>query len=258
MDSWRAVEETRIPDASRLNPAYNMKQKLTALSQRYAAALRKHLRQGPRASLQPAHDLGRQAAALNLETLDVARIHDEALATLEVSSSRNGFIKRAEIFFAEAITPIEETHHAALKANVRLSRLNQTLGRRTVDLAASHRSLKQDIVQRKTVEQALKKSGEHSRKLLKESRRLQKHLQRLTHQIMSAQEDKRKKISRELHDEIAQTLLGINVRLLTLKKEAAVNAHGLKKEIVSTQRLVDNSVKSIKRFAREFGIHHRT
>jgi len=235
-----------------------MKRKLTALSRRYVTALRKHLRQGPRASLQPAHDLGCQAAALDLETLDVARIHEGALATLEASSSRDGFIKRAEFFFAEAITPIEETHRAALKANVRLRQLSKILGRRTVDLAASHRSLKQGIVQRKTAEQALKKSGEHSRKLLKESRDLQKHLQRLTHQILSAQEDKRKKVSRDLHDEIAQTLLGINVRLLTLKKEATVNARGLKKEIASTQRLVKQSVQTINRFAHEFGIHHRT
>jgi signal transduction histidine kinase len=243
---------------SGLNLEYNMKQKLTPLSQRYVAALRKHLRQGPRASLQPALELGRQAAALNLETLDVARIHEGALATLEASSSRDGIIERAGIFFAEAITPIEETHRAALEANVHLSQLHQTLDRRTVDLAASNRSLKQDIVQRKTVEQALKKSGEHSRKLLKESRDVQTHLQSLTHQILSGQEDKRKKISRDLHDEIAQTLLGINVRLLTLKKEDEINASSLKKEIASTQRLVDKSVKSINGFAREFGIHHRT
>jgi signal transduction histidine kinase len=235
-----------------------MKRKLTALSRRYVTALRKHLQQGPGASLQLALGLGRQAAALDLETLDVARIHQGALAAMEASSSRDGVIERAEIFFNEAITPIEETHRAALKANVHLNRLRQMLGRRTVNLAASHRSLKRDIVQRKTVEQALKKSGKHSRKLLKESRALQKHLQRLTHQILSAQEDKRKKISRDLHDEIAQTLLGINVRLLTLKKEAAIDAGGLKKEIASTQRLVNKSVKSIKRFAREFGIHHRT
>jgi len=235
-----------------------MKRKLTWLSQRYVAALQKHLRQTPRARSRPAHDWGRQAAALDLETLDVARIHETALATLEASASRDGIIKRAGIFFAEAITPIEETHRAALKANVRLSQLSKTLGRRTLDLAASQRSLQRGIVQRQTVEQALKKSGEHSRKLLKESRSLQKHLQRLTHQILSAHEDKRKKISRDLHDEIAQTLLGIHVRLLTLKKEAAINAHGLKKEIVSTQRLVDKSVKSIKRFASEFGIHNRT
>ncbi len=206
-----------------------MKRKLTRLSQRYVTALRKLLQQGPRASLQPALGLGRQAAALNLETLDVVRIHEGALATLEASSSSDGVIKRAEIFFAEAITPIEETHRAALKDKVRLGKLRQTLGRRTVNLAASNRSLKQGIVQRKAVEQALKKSGEHSRKLLKESLHLQKHLQRLTHQILSAQEDKRKKISRDLHDEIAQTLLGINVRLLTLKKEAAIDTDDLKK-----------------------------
>jgi signal transduction histidine kinase len=241
-----------------LNSAYNMKRQLTRLSQRYVVALRKHLKQGARANLHSAHNFGCRAAALDLETLDVARIHERALAALEASSSRDGIIERAEIFFAEAITPIEETHRAALKANVRLRQLSHALGRRTVDLAASQRSLKQDIVQRKTVEQSLKKSGKHSRKLLKESRRLQKHLQRLTHRILSAQEDKRKKISRDLHDEIAQTLLGINVRLLTLKREAAVNAHGLKKEIASTQQLVDKSVKGIKRFAREFGIHNRT
>jgi signal transduction histidine kinase len=235
-----------------------MKRKLKALSQRYQATLRKHLQQGTRANLQPALALGRQAAAINLETLDMAGIHQSALASLEAASSEDGLLKRAGIFFAEAITPIEKTHCAALKANVRLNRLKQALGRRTVDLAASHRSLQQGIIQRKSAQQALKQSGEHSRKLLQESRRLQKHLQRLTRQILSAQEDKRKKISRDLHDEIAQTLLGINVRLLTLKKEAAVNAHGLNKEIVSTQRLVDKSVKSIKRFAREFGAHNRT
>jgi signal transduction histidine kinase len=235
-----------------------MKRELIRLSRRYVTALRKHLKQGPQASLQPARGLGREAVAIGLETLDVARIHDGALATMEASSSRDGIIKRAEIFFAEAITPIEKTHRASLKANFRLGQLNKTLGRRTVDLAASNRLLKQGIARRKAVEEALQKSAEHAKKLLEESRHLQKHLQRVTHRILSAQEDKRKKMSRDLNDEIAQTLLGINVRLLTLKKEAAVNATGLEREIASTQRLVDKSVKSIKRFDRKCGKHHET
>jgi signal transduction histidine kinase len=231
---------------------------LIRLSQRYVTALQKHLKRGPRASLQPARGLGRQAVAIGLETLDVARIHDGALATLEASSSSDGIIERAEVFFSEAIIPIEKTHHAALKANLHLSQLHKTLGRRAVDLASSNRALKQGIARRKTVEQALKKSGEHSQKLLKESRQLQKHLQHLTHRILSAREDKRKEISHDLRDEIAQTLLGINVRLLTLKKVNALNTEGLQKEIASTHRLVNMSVKNIKRFAREFGIHNRT
>ncbi len=233
-----------------------MKRKLPALSQRYVAALKKHLKQGPQASLRAARGLGRQAVAIGLETLDVARIHERALATLEASGSKDGLIERAEIFFTDVITPIEETHRAALKASAHLNRLNKTLGRRTLRLAASNRSLKQGISRRKTVEVALKKSAEHCNKLLQESLALQKHLQHLTHRILSAQEDNQKKISHDLQDEIAQTLLGINVRLLTVKKEAAVNAKGFQKEIANTQRMVDKSVKSIKRFAREFGKHH--
>jgi signal transduction histidine kinase len=235
-----------------------MKAKLTRLSRGYVTALRKHLKQGPRASLQPARGLGRQAVALGLETLDVARIHEAALASLEASSSQDGVIKQAELFFAEAITPIEKTHRAALKANVHLRQLARTLDRRTVDLAASGRHLKQRVAQRKGVEQALKKSAGHYARLVKESRRLQKHLRHLTHQILSAQEEERAKISRELRDEIAQTLLGINVRLLTLKQGATANTEGLKKEIASTQLLVEKSKRTLSRFADELGKHHDT
>jgi signal transduction histidine kinase len=253
---WRSAGVKESSRRVAQSSIYGMKSHITRLSGRYRAGLRAHLKRSTAASLRSAQALGRQAVALGLETLDLARIHQGVLAKLEGSSRGDGLVKAAELFFAEALTPIEMTHQAALKAGIHLSKLNKTLGRRTVDLAASHRSLKAGIVERKSMEHALRKNSEHSRGLLKESRLLQKHLQRLTHQILSAQEDKRRKISRDLHNEIAQTLLGINIRLLTLKKEAALNAHGLKNEIVSTQRLVDNSVRSIKRFAREFGVKH--
>jgi signal transduction histidine kinase len=235
-----------------------MKRKLARLSRRYVAALSKYLKERPRASLQPAQCLGCRAMALGLETLDVARIHERALASLEASSSRDGIIKRAELFFAEAITPIEKTHRVALKANVHLNQLAQTLGRRTVELAVSGRHLKRGIVQRKAAEKALEKSGKHRINLLEQSRLMQEHLRHLTHQILLAQEDKRTQMSHQLHDEIAQTLLGINVRLLTLEKEATVNAKGLKKEIACTQRLVEKSKKTLSRFADELGKHHDT
>jgi signal transduction histidine kinase len=233
-----------------------MKRQLSALSGRYLAALRKHVKQRARASLEPARGLGRQAVAIGLETLDMARIHEGAIAALDASGSKDGIMERANIFFAEAVTPIEETHRPAVKATARLNRLNTMLRRRTADLDASKRSLKQGMARRKTAEAALKKSGEHYKTLLEESLALQGHLQRLTHRALSAQEDKRKKIGHELQDEIAQTLLGINVRLLTLKREAAVEDQGLQKEIASTQRIVHKSVKTINRFAREYGKPH--
>ena len=229
-----------------------MKRKLSALSQQYAAALKKHLKRGRRANLQPALKLGRQAVALRLETLELARIHEQALTTLEFSNSENGLSKRAEIFFNEAITPIVETHRAARQSKIDLNRLNEALNRRTLELAATNRQLQRGIVQRKGVEAALKKSGLHYNKLLRDSLQLQEGLRQLTHEVLVAQEEERRKISRELQDEIAQTLLGINVRLLSLKQEARGNTKGLKNEIASTQRLVAKSARSVRRVAREF------
>ncbi len=229
-----------------------MKQKLIQLSQRYATALRTHLKPGARASLQPALELGRQAVALGVETLELARIHERALNTLELTTSKNGFIQRAEIFFTEALTPIVETHRAARQNKTDLHRLKETLGRRTLELAVTNRQLKRGVLRRKRVEAALKKSGVHYTKLLKDSLHLQEGLRQLTHQVLAAQEEERKKISLELQDEVAQTLLGINVRLLSLKQESRNNTKGLKLEIASTQRLVAKSASSVRRAAREF------
>lgn len=229
-----------------------MKQKMNGLSQRYVAALRKHLKPGARASAQPALRLGRQALALGLATLDLARMHEQALVVLDLANTKNGHIRRAGIFFSEAITPIVETHRAARQSKVQLQRLNETLKRRTGGLATANRQLQRCVRQRQSVEAALKQSGEHYARLLKESLQLQEGLRQLTHRVLVAQEDERKQISRELRDEIAQTLLGINVRLVALKREARGNTKGLKNEIASTRRLVLKSAKSVRRVARKF------
>jgi hypothetical protein len=165
-----------------------MKPKLIRLSQRYVAALQKHLRQGPRASLQPAHDLGCQAAALDLETLDVARIHEAAPADLEASSSRDGLIKRAEIFVVDVKAPIEKTQRGAMETRVQLNQLNQTLRQRTRELAAANRRLKREIVRRQAPEEALQKGGQHRSQLLEHSRHRQIQLRPLSHPIPQPQE----------------------------------------------------------------------
>jgi signal transduction histidine kinase len=79
---------------------------------------------------------------------------------------------------------------------------------------------------------------------------MQEQLRHLSRQVLYTQEEERKKISRELHDVIAQTLTGINVRLAALKKQAASNARGLERSIARTQRLVQQSVEIVHQFAR--------
>src|SRR6185437_3979835 len=99
--------------------------------------------------------------------------------------------------------------------------------------------------------ESLKKSERHYGQLLGESRQMQEQLRHLARQILLTQEEERKQISRELHDEIAQTLAGINVYLAALKAEATGNANGLGRNIARTQRLVEKSVNIVHRFARE-------
>ncbi len=232
-----------------------MNRKLLNLAQRYQVALRKHLKQGKSAGLESAHGLGSEALAAGLQTLDLAKLHERTLVNELLPAypmrRRGALIKQAGKFFAVAILPIEKLHRSASEATAHLKKIVESLSHRPEELAASNLELSVEITQRKSVEAALKKSKRHYSVLLAQSDRMQEQLRQLSRQILSAQEDERKKISRELHDVIAQTLTGINIRLAALKKEAGLNTKGLERSIDRTQKLVEKSVDIVHRFARE-------
>ena len=223
-------------------------------SKRYQKALLAHLKKGARASLQPARGWGQQAQTVGLQTLDLAKLHEQILIVQVLpripARQRDAMIRRAGIFFSEAIMPLEKTRHSG-DAAVHLNKIVEMLSQRTVELAASNVALQLEIVQRQAVEEALKKSEHHYSRLLAESDRLQQQLRQLSRQILQAQEEERRQISRELHDVIAQTLTGINVRLAALAKAASINTQGLDANIASTRLLVEKSVEIVHQFARE-------
>jgi len=231
-----------------------MKPGLRSLSRQYQAALGTHLEQRA-GSVRQARALGARAMALGMETLDLAKIHEQALIALFLPSSspavRARMIRRAGAFFAEALIPIEKSHRTAREVNSQLAKLYETLRARSVELTSSNRQLKREITERKSVEKSLRKSERHYGELLEQSGRMQEQLRLLSRQLLLAQEEERKKISRELHDVIAQTLTSINIRLAALKKEAALNRKGLDRSIARTQKLVEHSVNVVHRFARE-------
>ena len=116
-----AGQQWMLSGSGSLNLGCLMETKLNGLSRRYQTALRKHLEQGARASPPSADRFGRQALAIGLETLDLAKIHEQALTALMSSNSsrrtRNGVIKRAQAFFIKAVIPIERTHRPAMEAS---------------------------------------------------------------------------------------------------------------------------------------------
>lgn len=238
-----------------MSPAPDMHEKQNELSRLYHLDLQQYLHQGIGSDMEPARELGRHATKIGLDTLDMARIHEIALVSLVLpnysSSMRNSLMGRAGVFFAESITPIEQTHRGAREANIQLNQVVQTLRQRTLELANSVEVLKQECSQRQAVEESLRASEQTTSGLLDKSRQMQEELRQLSRQLLTVQEEERMKISRELHDVIAQTLIGINVRLQAFKAEATAGNRQLPQKITTTQRLVEESVDIVHRFARE-------
>ena len=127
----------------------------------------------------------------------------------------------------------------------------EAMRRRVEVLAASNKKLELEIVRRQAVEITLGQSQREQTKLLAQARHLQEQLRHLSRQILLAQEEDRKAISRELHDQIAQTLVGINVHLAGLGREAPADPQALQQKIARTQKLVEQSVDIVHRFARD-------
>ncbi len=127
----------------------------------------------------------------------------------------------------------------------------EAMQRRLEVIAASNGKLENEIIRRRVVEKSLKESEQYKNEMLIQSRHMQQQLRSLSRQVLSAQEDERKRISRELHDIIAQTLTGVNVQLTALAKASVLNPKDFNRKIARTQLLVEKSVSTVHEFARE-------
>lgn len=232
-----------------------MSRRHPAFARRYRQALRAHLGQGGAAELGTAGGLGRQALAAGVKTLALARIHEWVLAEEILPATplagHRALIRRAGHFFAAAMAAGVRMTPGERSAIAQLNRAIKGLSLRSLELVASNQELGREIAHRRQVEGALRRSERRSTRLLQRSDLMQEQLRQLSRQVISVQEDERKRISRELHDVIAQSLTGINLRLAALRQAAELDTRGLVRTIASTQRLVVRSVDAIHRFARE-------
>jgi len=232
---------------------------LSKFSTDYLSALRLHLEDGSAEHLKWAQNLGAKAVELGLGTLDLAKIHDSALTktltTPMPGSDENAATTSASNFFYEALTPIEKTHRSALEAARHLHEISSHLNQRTKELAASQLKVRKETKERKSSEAALHTSGETAAELIDASRRLEVELCELTRRSLSASETEREQMSLHLQGKIAQTLLGIHVRLLSLKKLISISHEDFAEQIATTQGLLAQSIKSIGSFASALDIH---
>ncbi len=116
-------------------------------------------------------------------------------------------------------------------------------------LKAINDALELEVSRRKVTEKSLRESKRRQSRLLMESQEMQKQLRLLSREVLHVQEEERKRISLDLHDEIAQTLVAINVHLASLARDAAEGSDRIYGKIIETQKLVEQSVDSVHRFA---------
>ena len=186
--------------------------------------------------------------------LELVEVHERLLCTemgSEVTVAREAVMIRRGGGFFNAVVAAAYAGQPTAGRCARLCKALGALGRRCVEFAATNRRLALEIVRRREVEAALRHEEAECRKALENSEMLKEQLRDLSRQVLAVHEEERKMLSRELHDVIAQALLGINVRLATLKREAGINTGGLKRNISLTQKLVAKSADIVHRFARE-------
>src|SRR5258706_7929376 len=218
-----------------------MNNQLPRLSKDYAATLRQYLTDQREAALERAYELGRTASLEGLGILDMARVHQEALAELVRMPAGQKIdeqvLKSSETFLFEALSTFEAAHRGFREMNDRLQERN--------------RELEAEIGERKRARSALRQSEMHYQRLFKEARDMQESLRGLSNQILRTQEEERKRISRELHDEVGQSLTAISVTLTRLTDTGAGKSSLNAQALAHTQKLLQDTMKTVHAFARD-------
>ena len=211
------------------------------LSVQYAVRLRDFLAQEEERFLVQAYEFGRKLLRRGLGLLDLARIHQQALATCKFpmwpAGEKERALNAAESFLMAALAPYEAAHRGFREANLRLHQLNDALQHRNAELASMTRELEQ--------------SEHHYRQLLGQARLMEEDLRKLSNQILHVQEEERGRLSRELHDEVGQALALMELNLAILANNGSMEATFLNQKIADTQHLLASTRETVHRFARE-------
>lgn len=220
---------------------------------RYRSALQKRLKPGAKQKGDSGREFGATLLSDGLNPSKLARIHQETLIEAlpggDASvTGRNRTIERSFKFLADTISGTLTAHRKTVRSSAQLEQRFEKLEQ---DIGASKKELERERSKRRIAEKALKANEFDRTESKARSQKLQHQLRQLSHRFLLAQEQERKAISRELHDQIAQTLTGIKVHLAALRQIDAANSRDFGQSIMATQRLVTKAVDTVHRYARE-------
>jgi signal transduction histidine kinase len=118
------------------------------------------------------------------------------------------------------------------------------------ELALRNCELEDEIADRKRAEAVTLASKDHYFALYQNARATEANLRELAAQVLTAQEEERKRISRELHDEIGQALAAVDVSVAMLMKQAASDP-AFHRNVAEAKQLLEHTMETVHNFARE-------
>jgi signal transduction histidine kinase len=228
-----------------------MTKSTTILPFTYRGALLEHLAHPCKATLQKGFALGKAALEGGLEIFDLISLHHQALAEGVTSDGSSAVQTRSalglEAFLLAALAPFKMASDGPIGFRDRRRRMRTE---HMEALALRNERLEEEIADLQRAETAMREGKDHYFQLYQNARAMEANLRELSAQVLSAQEDERKRVSRELHDEIGQALIAVKVTIATLKTRA-VSDPAFKRSVADAERLLAHTMETVHTFARE-------
>ena len=142
------------------------------------------------------------------------------------TSAENGLLKANEQLRVQAEELKGHREHLA-----------EMVEKRTAELSSANMRLQQEISERMRTEEALKES--------------QKELRHISSRLLSAEEEVRRKIARELHDELGQSLTLMKFQVRSIEKKLRGDQAALKEECGNILLYTNTVIENVRRLSRD-------
>jgi len=236
-----------FPDSADLSGVFHRPARVRPLFDAdYRRALGEYLAHRDEEHLGVASELGFLALRRGMSLGDLVRLHEDSWTVMVAPGGARCEVTQQRLaaseFLQDALSPFEAALRRLPGAQARVGDLELALARRGQELA--------ELVPRQLeVEAALRCAKARTLKLCQQVRLLKTEILAHPDKLVQVHEAERKRVSRELHDDIGQLLVALSVRLEALKKDAALE-EALQRQVEAAQGLVAQTMESTHRICR--------
>jgi signal transduction histidine kinase len=143
---------------------------------------------------------------------------------------RTGLVEPYNVLFRDLKEKEEVLQHAH-------SQLEQRVEERTAELTAANVQLSREVRERQRAEASLRES--------------EARLRVLAQRLVTTQEEERRRLSRELHDEAGQALTALKINLDLAAEQAATETADVRDRILDASRLTDRTMERLRLLAHD-------